>query len=123
RQGQTPTDFAHRNGETQKFQKTAPLLSSCSTVNTLSCIVGAMGSVWITMRKRESQKTLEQPMDLLFKIVRVTHPERKATFCLPMLGVKRHPSSPFYTTLGVTATGTVIDVNVSELGLVTQEGK
>lgn len=62
-------------------------------------------------------------MGLCFKIVRVTHPELKATFCLPILGVKKHPSSPFCTTLGVTTTGTVIDVNVSELGLATQEGK
>uniref|UniRef100_A0A5F9CPX9 Ribosome biogenesis protein NSA2 homolog n=1 Tax=Oryctolagus cuniculus TaxID=9986 RepID=A0A5F9CPX9_RABIT len=46
-----------------------------------------------------------------------------ATFCLPILGVKKNPSSPLYTTLGVITKGTVIEVNVSELGLVTQGGK
>ena len=58
-----------------------------------------------------------------FKKAHVTHPELKATFCLPILGVKKNPSSPLYTTLGVITKGTVIEVNVSELGLVTQGGK
>ena len=53
----------------------------------------------------------------------MTHPELKATFCLPILGVKKNPSSPLYTTLGVITKGTVVEVNVSELGLVTQGGK
>ena len=57
------------------------------------------------------------------KKAHVTHPELKATFCLPILGVKKNPSSPLYTTLGVITKGTVIEVNVSELGLVTQGGK
>jgi ribosome biogenesis protein NSA2 len=53
----------------------------------------------------------------------VTHPELKATFCLPILSVKKNPLFPLYTTLFVITKGTVIEVNVSELGLVTQEGK
>lgn len=53
----------------------------------------------------------------------MTHPELKATFCLPILGVKKNPSSPLYTSLGVITKGTVLEVNVSELGLVTQGGK
>lgn len=60
---------------------------------------------------------------LRFKKAHVTHPELKATFCLPILGVKKNPSSPLYTSLGVITKGTVIEVNVSELGLVTQGGK
>lgn len=60
---------------------------------------------------------------LRFKKAHVTHPELKATFCLPILGVKKNPSSPLYTTLGVITKGTVIEVNISELGLVTQGGK
>lgn len=60
---------------------------------------------------------------LRFKKAHVTHPELKATFCLPILGVKKNPSSSLYTTLGVITKGTVIEVNVSELGLVTQGGK
>lgn len=60
---------------------------------------------------------------LRFKKAHVTHPELKATFCLPIIGVKKNPSSPLYTTLGVITKGTVVEVNVSELGLVTQGGK
>jgi ribosome biogenesis protein NSA2 len=29
-----------------------------------------------------------------------THPELKATFQLPILGVKKNPQSPLYTSLG-----------------------
>uniref|UniRef100_A0A8C0MBK6 Ribosome biogenesis protein NSA2 homolog n=1 Tax=Canis lupus familiaris TaxID=9615 RepID=A0A8C0MBK6_CANLF len=39
------------------------------------------------------------------------------------ISVKKNPSSPLYTTLGVITKGTVIEVNASELGLVTQGGK
>ena len=60
---------------------------------------------------------------LRFKKAHVTHPELKATFCLPILGVMKNPSSPLYTSLGVITKGTVVEVNVSELGLVTQGGK
>ena len=42
-----------------------------------------------------------RPMGLRFKKARVTHPEPKVTFFLPILGVKKNPSSPLYTTLGV----------------------
>jgi hypothetical protein len=52
----------------------------------------------------------------------VTHPELKATFQLPIIGVKKNPSSPLYTQLGVLTKGTIIEVNVSELGLVTTTG-
>lgn len=60
---------------------------------------------------------------LRFNKAHVTHPELKATFCLPIIGVKKNPSSSLYTTLGVITKGTVIEVNISELGLVTQSGK
>ncbi|XP_065836738.1 ribosome biogenesis protein NSA2 homolog [Oscarella lobularis] len=64
-----------------------------------------------------------RPMGLRFKKAHVTHPELKATFCLPIIGVKKNPSSPMFTQLGVLTKGTVLEVNVSELGLVTQGGK
>jgi len=35
---------------------------------------------------------------------------------LPILGVKKNPQNPLYTQLGVLTKGTVIEVNVSELG-------
>ena len=49
--------------------------------------------------------------------------ELKTTFQLPILGVKKNPQSPLYTSLGVLTKGTIIEVNVSELGLVTTGGK
>jgi ribosome biogenesis protein NSA2 len=47
----------------------------------------------------------------------------KTTFCLNILGVKTNPQSALYTQLGVMTKGTVIEVNSSELGLVTTTGK
>merc|ERR1711879_918338 len=74
-------------------------------------------------RKPPKFERFIRPMGLRFKKAHVTHPELKATFSLPIIGVKKNPSSPMYTSLGVITKGTVIEVNVSELGLVTQGGK
>merc|ERR1711966_524924 len=71
--------------------------------------------------------------DEMFKVMRtgkknnkranVTHPELKTSFQLDILGVKKNPSSNLYTNLGVLTKGTIVEVNVSELGLVTTTGK
>jgi ribosome biogenesis protein NSA2 len=53
----------------------------------------------------------------------VTHPELKTTFYLDIVGVKRNPQSSLYTGLGVITKGTILEVNVAELGLVTTTGK
>ena len=53
----------------------------------------------------------------------VTHPELKCTLCLDIIGVKKNPNGGTYTSLGVITKGTIIEVNVSELGLVTPGGK
>jgi ribosome biogenesis protein NSA2 len=74
-------------------------------------------------RKPPKYERFIRPMGLRFKKAHVTHPELKTTFYLPILGVKKNPNSPLYTQLGVITKGTVIEVNVSELGLVTQGGK
>ncbi|XP_011500987.1 PREDICTED: ribosome biogenesis protein NSA2 homolog [Ceratosolen solmsi marchali] len=74
-------------------------------------------------RKPPKFERFIRPMALRFKKCHVTHPELKATFCLPIIGVKRNPNSQMYTTLGVITKGTIIEVNISELGLVTQSGK
>ncbi|KAF0303284.1 Ribosome biogenesis protein NSA2 [Amphibalanus amphitrite] len=74
-------------------------------------------------RKPPKFERFIRPMALRFKKAHVTHPELKATFCLPIIGVKKNPSSVMYTGLGVITKGTVIEVNISELGLVTQGGK
>jgi ribosome biogenesis protein NSA2 len=74
-------------------------------------------------RKPPKYERFIRPMALRFRKAHVTHPELKTTICLPIIGVKKNPNSPLYTQLGVITKGTVIEVNVSELGLVTQSGK
>ncbi|CAB4398407.1 unnamed protein product [Rhizophagus irregularis] len=74
-------------------------------------------------RKPPKYERFIRPMALRYKKAHVTHPELGATFCLPIIGVKKNPQSPLYTQLGVLTKGTVIEVNVSELGLVTTSGK
>ncbi|CAC5371390.1 ribosome biogenesis protein NSA2 homolog [Mytilus californianus] len=74
-------------------------------------------------RKPPKFERFIRPMGLRFNKAHVTHPELKATFHLPIIGVKKNPTSPMYTSLGVITKGTVVEVNISELGLVTQGGK
>lgn len=50
-------------------------------------------------------------------------PEMAVTVQLPILSVKKNPQNPLYTQLGVLTKGTIIEVNVSELGMVTTNGK
>jgi ribosome biogenesis protein NSA2 len=74
-------------------------------------------------RKPPKYERFVRPAALRFTKAHVTHPDLQATFCLEILGVKKNPSSHLYTTLGVLTKGTIIEVNVSDLGLVTQSGK
>lgn len=74
-------------------------------------------------RKPPKFERFIRPMALRTKKAHVTHPELQATFQLPIIGVKKNPNSPLFTQLGVITKGTVIEVNVSELGLVTTGGK
>jgi len=74
-------------------------------------------------RKPPKFERFVRPTALRSTKAHVTHPELQATFQLPIIGVKKNPSSPLYTQLGVITKGTVIEVNVSELGLVTTGGK
>ncbi|PVU88704.1 hypothetical protein BB559_005445 [Furculomyces boomerangus] len=74
-------------------------------------------------RKPPKYERFIRPMALRYKKANVTHPELKATFQLPIISVKKNPQSPMYTQLGVLTKGTIIEVNVSELGLVTTGGK
>ena len=64
-----------------------------------------------------------RPMGMRFRKAHVTHPELKTTFYLDIIGVKRNPQSSLYSSLGVITKGTIIEVDVSDLGLVTQSGK
>lgn len=70
-------------------------------------------------RKPPKYERFIRPSSLRFKKVNVTHPELQTTFYLDILGVKKNPQSALYTNLGVLTKGTIIEVNVSELGLVT----
>ena len=65
-----------------------------------------------------------RPTDLEnFDQAHVTHPELKVTVHLAIISVKKNPQNPMYTQLGVLTKGTIIEVNVSELGMVTAGGK
>ncbi|KAK0486087.1 ribosomal protein S8e/ribosomal biogenesis NSA2 [Armillaria novae-zelandiae] len=61
-----------------------------------------------------------RPMALRYK---KANPISKPHSNFRFLGVKKNPQSPMYTQLGVMTKGTVIEVNVSELGMVTTGGK
>ena len=74
-------------------------------------------------RKPPKYERFIRPRALRYKRAHVTHPELQVTFQLDILGVKKNPQSALYTQLGVMTKGTVIEVNVSELGLVTNTGK
>ncbi|KAF7684467.1 Ribosome biogenesis protein NSA2 [Astathelohania contejeani] len=73
-------------------------------------------------RKPPKYERFIRPMGLRMKKANVTHPELQATFCLPIIGLKRNPHSELYSNLGVLSKGTVIEVNVSELGMVAKNG-
>ncbi|KAF5395586.1 TGF-beta-inducible nuclear protein 1, partial [Paragonimus heterotremus] len=62
-------------------------------------------------RKPPKFERFIRPMGLRVRKANVTHPELKATFQLPIIGVKKNPSSPMYTSLGVITKGTVIEVS------------
>jgi len=74
-------------------------------------------------RKPPKYERFIRPRSLRYTKAHVTHPELKTTFQLEIIGVKKNPQSALYTSLGVLTKGTVIEVNVSELGLVTTTGK
>ncbi|KAF3322795.1 Ribosome biogenesis protein NSA2 [Carex littledalei] len=74
-------------------------------------------------RKPPKYERFIRPTGLRFTKAHVTHPELKCTFNLDIIGVKKNPNGQMYTSLGVITKGTIIEVNVSELGLVTPAGK
>ncbi|TNJ29853.1 Ribosomal protein S8e [Giardia muris] len=74
-------------------------------------------------RKAPKYERFIRPSALRYRHAHVVHPELKSTHMLEIIGVKKNPSSHLYTDLGVMTKGTVIEVNVADLGLVTQSGK
>ena len=74
-------------------------------------------------RKPPKYERFIRPTGLRMKKAHVTHPELKVTLQLQILSVKKNPNGQAYTSLGVITKGSIIEVNVSELGLVTPGGK
>lgn len=61
-------------------------------------------------RKPPKYERFIRPSGLRFNKAHVTHPELKCTFNLEMIGVKKNPNGPMYTSLGVVTKGTIIEV-------------
>ncbi|KAL9230597.1 hypothetical protein vseg_005930 [Gypsophila vaccaria] len=74
-------------------------------------------------RKPPKYERFIRPSGLRFTKANITHPELKCSFNLEIIGVQKNPNGGMYTSLGVITKGTIIEVNVSELGLVTPAGK
>ena len=74
-------------------------------------------------RKNPKFERFIRPAALRFKKVNVTHPELQTTFYLDILRVRKNPHSPLFSGLGIITKGTILEVNVAELGLVTPSGK
>jgi ribosome biogenesis protein NSA2 len=64
-------------------------------------------------RKPPKYERFIRPMALRFTKAHVTHPELKCTFNLEIIGVKKNPNGPMYTSMGVITRGSVIEVCVS----------
>ncbi|KAJ3447202.1 ribosome biogenesis protein nsa2 [Anaeramoeba flamelloides] len=74
-------------------------------------------------RKPPKYERFIRPVSLRYKKAQVVHPELKTTFSLDILKIKKNPSGTLYTQLGVITKGTIIEVNVSDLGIVTPGGR
>lgn len=61
-------------------------------------------------RKPPKYERFIRPTGLRFTKAHVTHPELKCTFNLEIIGVKKNPNGPMYTSLGVLTKGTIIEV-------------
>lgn len=51
--------------------------------------------------RRVTDASLVRPMGLRYKKAHVTHPTLGVTVMLPIIAVKKNPSNPLYTQLGV----------------------
>jgi len=74
-------------------------------------------------RKAPKFERFIRPMSMRITRAHVSHPELKTTFNLPILSIKKNPHSDLFTGLGVLTKGTIIEVNVSELGIVDGSGQ
>ncbi|EIJ88613.1 ribosome biogenesis protein NSA2 [Nematocida parisii] len=74
-------------------------------------------------RKPPKFERFIRPTGLRMKSANITHPEMKSTFLLPIMGVKQNPNSHLMTTLGLLTKGTIIEVNTSAIGMVSESGR
>lgn len=74
-------------------------------------------------RKAPKFERFIRPMSMRYTHAHVSHPELKTTFKLPIISVKKNPHSDVFTSLGVLTRGTILEVNVSELGIVDGSGQ
>lgn len=75
------------------------------------------------VRKDPKHERFIRPMSQRMTHANVVHSELNATYKLPILSVKKNPSSDLMTSLGVLSKGTIMEVNVSELGIVDGAGQ
>lgn len=73
-------------------------------------------------RKLPKYEKFIRPTGLRMSKANVTHPQLMATFQLEILKVNVNPQGRIYTGLGIITKGTILEVNVSEIGLVTSCG-
>lgn len=74
-------------------------------------------------RKPPKLERYVRPVALRWKKANVTHPQLGQTFLCPIISVKKNPNGSTYTGLGVITKGTIIEVNVTKMGLVTPNGR
>ncbi|KAF4806802.1 Ribosome biogenesis protein nsa2 [Colletotrichum siamense] len=64
----------------------------------------------------------EAPIGLRQKFAHVSHPTVGVTLKVPILSIIKNPQDPMYTRRGSLTHGTVVEVDVSDLGLTTTSG-
>lgn len=74
-------------------------------------------------RKPPKMERFIRPIALRFKEANVVHPDLKSTFKCKIISVKRNPNNDLYTGLGILTKGTIIEVDVSQMEIVTGTGK
>lgn len=96
----------------QKGNQPNPHLGSCFAAKQWKRMVTKVTFVGPGFtRKPPKYERFIRPTGLRFTKAHVTHPELKCTFNLEMIGIKKNPNGPMYTSLGVVTKGTIIEVN------------
>ncbi len=106
-QGWTHWKTSHRSDDANS-NLSLPLSGPTSPDGRSSTNVSAFPKPFPHTRGRSSQRAgFIRPMGLRYKKANITHPTLNVTVQLPILGVKKNPSNPLYTQLGVLTKGTM----------------